>query len=86
MQLTYGEVDSYQVICLVNSQESCNSTNQLFTLSEQNRKNPALAIKRLNEFSQGKASENTENESKKSPQFVSLEALVNASFTASEGS
>ncbi|MEC4892453.1 MAG: COP23 domain-containing protein [Oscillatoria sp. PMC 1050.18] len=85
LELTYGDVDGYTVICLVKSQESCNSANQLFTLNEQNRANPALALKKLDNFAQGKAGESTVEKSDDLPEFVSLEALVDASFQVSEG-
>ena len=81
LYLTSGKVVTGQtVICVVNAnQENCDLQNMLFTLNQENAKNPSLTIDRMTNFAMGKGANNTVFETG-IPEFVSLEDLVTRSL------
>lgn len=53
---SYGMNNGYQIICaLANQGETCNSTNQLFTIKSTNQ--PELVLQKLLDISEGKSGE-----------------------------
>ncbi|MEG4347976.1 COP23 domain-containing protein [Microcoleus sp. A003_D6] len=82
LDLTAGKVENGStVVCLVNQQpRSCNLGNMLFTLNEQNAKNPSQVLTTITRFAEGKATNSNVAESKDIPQSIPLEVLVNRSF------
>lgn len=86
LDLTYGSVSNETVICIINAnQTDCDRENTLFTLNQKNAQNPSLVIAKITNFAEGKGSDNTIQESGGATQIVSLEALVNSSFTQNQG-
>ena len=82
LTLTYGKVSNgLTVICAVNAnQQDCDNQNMLFTLNQENVKNPSLVLAKINNFSEHKGGESTVYEGGEGIQFISLEDLVNSSF------
>ncbi len=87
LDFTTGKVDDGQtVVCLVRQdQKSCDRNNMLFTLNQENTKNPSDALVKITNFVQGKASNSPIGERGPLPQFISLETLVNRSLPQGKG-
>lgn len=80
LDFTTGRVENgYTVVCVVTPQQKgCNRNNMLFTLNQENQKNPSAVLVAITNFAQGKATDSTVAESGGNlPQYISLETLVN---------
>ncbi|NER36153.1 MAG: hypothetical protein F6J93_19575 [Oscillatoria sp. SIO1A7] len=79
--LTTGKVSNgYHVVCyLTPGQSQCDLKNMLFTLKKDNAKNPSEVLTRLTNFTQGKGTDSTVDETGGNPEIVPLETLVERS-------
>jgi len=81
LNLTTGTVNSLPVVCYVKpSQSGCDNSNILFTLNQQNARNPSVVLARMVNFAQGLAVDGTIYEGGVTPQYISLEAVVERSL------
>jgi len=78
LDLTTGTLNNYAVVCFVlNRSSTCNDSNLLFTLKQENAQNPRLVLAKLTNFGRGQAGSYVTVYEKEPPQFISLEKLVN---------
>lgn len=86
VQLTTGQVKGQTVVCVTTpEQKSCNSNNMLFTLSEENAKNPSKALVQITKFAHGNSDSKSIEESGQFPSEINLETLVNPSLPEGSG-
>jgi serine/threonine protein kinase len=81
LYLTTGKVNAYTVVCLLKqNQSSCHIENILFTINQQNVKDPKEILEMITNFSRLSNSSTTVIETGNLPQFIPLKALVERSF------
>lgn len=86
LDLTTGMLNNYAVVCFVlNRSSTCNDSNLLFTLKQENAQNPRLVLAKLTNFGRGKAGSDVTVYEKEPPQFISLEKLVNDTLPPDTG-
>jgi hypothetical protein len=84
LDLTTEQLNGLTVVCVVNQQSTCRDDNLLFTLSQKNAATPRTVIKRITDFSPGKADAQPVEESGL-PQYFSLQDLVDRHLLLEEG-
>ncbi len=74
-------MNAYTVVCLLKqNQSSCHIENILFTINQQNVKDPKEILEMITNFSRLSNSSTTVIETGNLPQFIPLKALVERSF------
>ncbi|MGK7900967.1 MAG: COP23 domain-containing protein [Hormoscilla sp.] len=86
LELTTGMLHDYPVVCFVtNSSSKCTDSNLLFTLKQENGKNPNKVLAKMTLFGRGKAGEDEIIDEEIYPEYISLQELVDRRLPQGSG-
>ncbi|MGK7902762.1 MAG: COP23 domain-containing protein [Hormoscilla sp.] len=86
LELTTGMLNDYPVVCFVtNRSEKCKDSNLLFTLKQENAKNPQKVLAKMTLFGHGKAGKDEIIDEEIYPESISLEELVDRHLPQDSG-
>ncbi len=86
LELTTGMLNDYPVVCFVSNRSSkCRDSNLLFTLKQENAKNPKQVLAKMILFGKGKAGEDEIIDEENYPDFISLKELVDGHLPQDSG-